>query len=77
MEMDNPPRNPQKGFRNIQTSAKIGLPIAQATLGVIYLTGSGIERDVNEGVKWCSLGARKKSLLQCIIWDWPTLLEMV
>lgn len=60
MEMDNPPRNPQKGFRNIQTSAKIGLPIAQATLGVIYLTGSGIERDVNEGVKWCSLGARKK-----------------
>jgi TPR repeat protein len=59
MEMDNPPRNPQKGFRNIQTSAKIGLPIAQATLGVIYLTGSGVERDLNEGVKWCSLGAKK------------------
>ena len=23
------------------------------------LTGSGIQRDVNEGVKWCSLGSRK------------------
>ena len=59
MEMDNPPRNPKKGIRNIQTSAKMGFPIAQATLGVIYLTGSGIQRDVNEGVKWCSLGSRK------------------
>jgi len=59
MEMDNPPRNPQKGIRNIKTSAKVGFPIAQATLGVMYLTGANIERDVNEGVKWCSLGARK------------------
>ena len=60
MEIDNPPANPSKGIRNIENSAELGLATAQATLGVIKLTGSQIERHKKEGIKWCSLAASHK-----------------
>ena len=63
MEIDHPPKNTEKGIRNILESANKGFPTAQATLGVIYLSGSGHERDVKRGVMWCSRAARQKNPL--------------
>ncbi len=60
MEIDNPPSNISKGVRNIESSARMGFASAQATLGVIMLTGSGIERNQAEAIKWCSMSARQK-----------------
>ena len=39
MEIDNPPRNVEKGIRNLERAANQGLATAQATLGMIYFTG--------------------------------------
>lgn len=63
MEIDHPPKNAKKGIRNILASAKLGFPTAQATLGVIYLTGSGTKRDIKNGVMWSSRAARQKNPL--------------
>ena len=41
MEIDNPPRNVEKGIRNLERAADQGLATAQATLGMIYFTESG------------------------------------
>ncbi len=60
MEIDNPPRNVEKGMRNVERAAEMGLATAQATLGMIYFTGIGSPRDPGEAIKWCSLAARQK-----------------
>ena len=48
MEIDNPPRNIEKGIRNLERAANQGLTTAQATLGMIYFTGIGVPRDPKE-----------------------------
>jgi TPR repeat protein len=60
MEIDNPPRNVEKGMRNIERAADQGLATAQATLGMIYFTGIGVPRDPKEAIAWCSKAARKR-----------------
>jgi len=60
MEMDNPPRNIEKGIRSLERSADQGFATAQATLGMIYFTGIGVPRDPKEAIKWCSQAARQK-----------------
>jgi len=60
MEMDNPPRNIEKGIRSLERSADQGFATAQATLGMIYFTGIGVPRDPKEAVKWCSQASRQK-----------------
>ena len=60
MEIDNPPKNPKRGIRNIESSAKIGFSTAQATLGVIFLTGAGTDRNLKDGIRWTSLAAKQK-----------------
>jgi len=59
MEMDNPPRNIEKGIRSLERAADQGLATAQATLGMIYFTGIGAPRDPQEALKWCSLASRQ------------------
>ncbi len=63
MEIDNPPRNVEKGLRHIQKSAEIGFSTAQATLGMIYFAGIGVQKDSKTAIKWCSAGARKQNPL--------------
>jgi TPR repeat protein len=60
MEIDNPPRNVEKGMRNLERAANQGLATAQATLGMIYFTGIGVPRDPKEAISWCSKAARKR-----------------
>ena len=60
MEIDNPPRNVEKGIRNLERAANKGLATAQATLGMIYFTGIGVSRDPKEAIAWCSKAARKR-----------------
>lgn len=60
MEMDNPPRNIEKGLRSLERSADQGFATAQATLGMIYFTGIGVPRDPKEAIKWCSHASRQK-----------------
>ena len=60
MEIDNPPRNVEKGIRNLERAAEQGLATAQATLGMIYFTGIGVPRDPKEAISWCSKAARKR-----------------
>jgi TPR repeat protein len=60
MEIDNPPRNVEKGMRNIERAADQGLATAQATLGMIYFTGIGVPRDPKEAITWCSKAARQR-----------------
>ncbi len=60
MEMDNPPRNIEKGIRSLERSADQGFATAQATLGMIYFTGIGVPRDPKEAIKWCSQASRQK-----------------
>jgi TPR repeat protein len=60
MEIDNPPRNIEKGMRNIERAADQGLATAQATLGMIYFTGIGVPRDPKEAITWCSKAARQR-----------------
>ena len=60
MEMDNPPRNIEKGIRSLERAGDQGFATAQATLGMIYFTGIGVVRDPSEAVKWCSKASRKK-----------------
>jgi TPR repeat protein len=60
MEIDNPPRNVEKGMRNLERAANKGLATAQATLGMIYFTGIGVSRDPKEAIAWCSKAARKR-----------------
>lgn len=60
MEIDNPPRNVEKGMRNIERAADQGLATAQATLGMIYFTGIGVPRDPKEAIAWCSKAARQR-----------------
>ena len=60
MEIDNPPRNVEKGMRNLERAADQGLATAQATLGMIYFTGIGVPRDPKEAISWCSKAARKR-----------------
>jgi TPR repeat protein len=60
MEMDNPPRNLEKGIRNLERAGDQGLATAQATLGMIYFTGIGVPRDPQQAVKWCSQASRQK-----------------
>ena len=59
MEIDNPPRNVEKGIRNLERAADQGLATAQATLGMIYFAGIGVPRDPKEAISWCSKAARK------------------
>ena len=56
MEIDNPPRNVEKGIRNLERAADQGLATARATLGMIYFTGIGVPRDPKE----TSHGAQKQ-----------------
>ena len=60
MEMDNPPRNFEKGIRSLERAADQGLATAQATLGMIYFTGIGTPRDPQEAIRWCSMASRQK-----------------
>ncbi len=60
MEIDNPPRNVEKGMRNLERAADQGLATAQATLGMIYFTGIGVPRDPKEAISWCSKAARSR-----------------
>ena len=60
MEIDNPPRNVEKGIRNLERAANQGLATAQATLGMIYFTGIGVPRDPKEAISWCSKSARSR-----------------
>ena len=60
MEIDNPPRNIEKGMRNLERAADQGLATAQATLGMIYFTGIGVPRDPKEAISWCSLASRQR-----------------
>ena len=60
MEIDNPPRNVEKGMRNLERAADLGLATAQATLGMIYFTGIGVPRDPQEAVSWSSKASRSK-----------------
>jgi len=60
MEIDNPPRNVEKGMRSLERAANKGLATAQATLGMIYFTGIGVERDPKEAIAWCSKAAQKR-----------------
>lgn len=60
MEIDNPPRNVEKGMRNLERAADQGLATAQATLGMIYFTGIGVSRDSKEAISWCSQAARSR-----------------
>ena len=60
MEIDNPPRNVEKGMRNLERAANQGLATAQATLGMIYFTGIGVPRDPKEAIGWCSKAARQR-----------------
>ncbi|MDB3958049.1 hypothetical protein N9408_03965 [Opitutales bacterium] len=60
MEIDNPPRNIEKGMRNLERAADQGLATAQATLGMIYFTGIGVSRDPKEAISWCSLASRQR-----------------
>lgn len=60
MEIDNPPRNVEKGMRNLERAADQGLATAQATLGMIYFTGIGVPRDPKEAISWCSKAARAR-----------------
>lgn len=60
MEIDNPPRNVEKGMRNLERAADQGLATAQATLGMIYFTGIGVPRDPKEAIAWCSKAARSR-----------------
>ena len=75
MEMDNPPRNIEKGIRSLERAADQGLATAQATLGMIYFTGIGAPRDPQEALKWCSLLPVKIYLWGCFTWAWLTLQE--
>ena len=60
IEMDNPPRNFPKAIRHLEISAEKGFATAQATLGMIYFTGIGTEKNSNLAIKWCSRAARTK-----------------
>ena len=60
VEIDNPPRNFQKGIRHLELSAEKGFASAQATLGMIYFTGIGAKKDFAEAIKWCSRAATSK-----------------
>ncbi len=60
MEIDNPPRNVEKGMRNLERAADKDLATAQATLGMIYFTGIGVPRDPKEAISWCSKAARNR-----------------
>ena len=60
MEIDNPPRNIEKGMRNIERAANMGLATAQATLGMIYFTGIGVPRDPETAIKWCSQAVHQR-----------------
>ncbi len=60
MEMDNPPRNIPKALRNLEKSAELGFATAQATLGMIYFAGIGVQKDSDIALKWSSMAAKKK-----------------
>lgn len=60
MEMDNPPRNIPKAIRNLEKSAELNFATAQATLGMIYFAGIGVEKDAELAIKWSSLAAKRK-----------------
>ena len=60
MEMDNPPRNIPKALRNLEKSAELGFATAQATLGMIYFAGIGVQKDSDTALKWSSMAAKKK-----------------
>ncbi len=60
MEMDNPPRNVPKAIRNLEKSAELNFPTAQATLGMIYFAGIGVRKDTALALKWSSIAAKKK-----------------
>ena len=60
VEIDNPPRNFQKGIRHLELSAEKDFASAQATLGMIYFTGIGAKKNYPEAIKWCSRAATAK-----------------
>ena len=60
VEIDNPPRNFNKGIRHLELSAEKGFASAQATLGMIYFTGIGAKKNYSEAIKWCSRAATAK-----------------
>lgn len=52
---------PARAFRLFQHSATLfGNPRAQHYLGLMYLNGEGINRDISQAVRWLFLAARKQ-----------------
>ncbi len=47
----------KKSLNSVRKKAEKGDMVAQCYLGVSYLDGQGVEKDVNEGLKWLKMSA--------------------
>ncbi len=50
-------RDPGRAFALMRAAADAGLAAAQNNLGILYLTGQGVARDVDAGVDWLTKAA--------------------
>jgi TPR repeat protein len=47
----------------LEASARGGDPVAQRKLGVCYLKGDGVQKDVEEGIKWIRMAAQQDEVV--------------
>jgi TPR repeat protein len=52
------PQNNNKAFEHYLRSAKSGDPYGTTNLSLMYIEGRGVEKNINEGIKWAEKAAK-------------------